>query len=74
MAASQAGEWLQQFHKATSAMPTHLDAGGILADMEKLCVKSAERRAAGGIDGGHPEQRQNDAQPAEETGAVLRRC
>ena len=40
MAASQAGDWLQRFHKATSAMPVALDTRGILADLEKLCSKA----------------------------------
>ena len=40
MAASHAGEWLQQFHKATSAMWITLDGSGILADMETLCGKA----------------------------------
>ncbi len=40
MAASQAGNWLQQFHKATPAMPAVLGTREILADMEKLCLKA----------------------------------
>ncbi len=40
MAASQAGDWLQQFQKATSAAPITLDSSGILADMEKLCTRA----------------------------------
>ena len=40
IAASQAGEWLQQFHKATSVTATSLDTGEILADMEKLCARA----------------------------------
>ncbi len=40
MSAARAGEWLQKFHKLTSAIPTALDTGGILADMEKLCIKA----------------------------------
>jgi hypothetical protein len=40
MAASHAGDWLRQFHKATSAPPITLDSSGILVDMEKLCVKA----------------------------------
>ncbi len=40
MAASQAGDWLQQFHKATSAPPIVLDTSGVLAEMEKLCAKA----------------------------------
>jgi hypothetical protein len=39
-AATQAGEWLQHFHKATAGPPKALDADGILAEMEKLCVKA----------------------------------
>ena len=40
MAASQGGDWLQQFHKATSTASITLDSAGILADMEKLCIKA----------------------------------
>jgi hypothetical protein len=40
MAASRAGEWLQEFHTATSAIPVRLDVATILADMEKLCVRA----------------------------------
>ncbi len=40
MAASQAGNWLQRFHKATSATPTALGTREILAHMEKLCLKA----------------------------------
>ncbi len=40
MAASHAGEWLQQFHKATSAMSITLDGSGILSEMERLCLKA----------------------------------
>jgi hypothetical protein len=40
MSASQAGDWLRQFHKATSVTPTVLDASGLLADIEKLCIKA----------------------------------
>ncbi len=55
MAASQAGNWLQQFHKATSATPImELDRSGILAEMEKLCVKARK-----------------DGLPAESTQAIL---
>ena len=39
-AATQAGEWLQQFHKATSAPPTLLDTPAILTEMETLCLKA----------------------------------
>lgn len=40
MAASQAGDWLQRFHKATSAIPTTLAIREILAEMEKLCLRA----------------------------------
>ena len=39
-AAKQAGDWLQQFHKATTGIPTPLDGDAILADFEKLCAKA----------------------------------
>lgn len=39
-AARQAGEWLQQFHKATAGMPTALDGSSILGEMESLCTKA----------------------------------
>jgi hypothetical protein len=41
-AASQAGDWLQRFHKATSATPTGLGSCEILTHMEKLCLKAQE--------------------------------
>ena len=40
VAAAQAGEWLQRFHKATAAMPAQFDGAGLLAEMEKLCAKA----------------------------------
>lgn len=40
MAAKQAGQWLQEFHKATAGMPAQLDGDGVLADFEKLCAKA----------------------------------
>jgi hypothetical protein len=40
IAARQAGEWLQQFHKATASVPAALDVDGWLGDMEKLCAKA----------------------------------
>jgi len=40
VAARQAGEWLQRFHKATAGMPAPLDGDGILGDLEKLCTKA----------------------------------
>jgi hypothetical protein len=40
LAASQAGQWLQQFHRATAANAKPLDTAGILDDMEKLCIKA----------------------------------
>jgi hypothetical protein len=39
-AASQAGEWLQQFQKATATMPAPLDSNAVLSDLEKLCVRA----------------------------------
>jgi hypothetical protein len=36
-AARQTGAWLKSFHRATADMPEQLDAGGLLADLEKLC-------------------------------------
>lgn len=38
--ARQAGEWLQQFHKATSALPTPINADEIMVEFEKLCIKA----------------------------------
>jgi hypothetical protein len=39
-AAKQAGEWLQQFHKATNGIPTQLDVDAVMAEFEKLCGKA----------------------------------
>lgn len=39
-AARQAGEWLQQFHKATAGMPAAVDAEAVMAEFEKLCAKA----------------------------------
>ncbi len=39
-AARQAGEWLAQFHKATSGMPMAVDADSVLSELEKLCGKA----------------------------------
>jgi hypothetical protein len=39
-AAKQAGQWLQEFHKATSGMPLPIDGDRMLADLEKLCAKA----------------------------------
>jgi len=39
-AARQAGEWLQQFHKATAGMPAPLNGTSILGELEKLCTKA----------------------------------
>jgi hypothetical protein len=38
--AKQAGEWLQQFHKATASMPAAIDADAIVAEFEKLCARA----------------------------------
>lgn len=40
IAARQAGEWLQLFHKATATMPATLDVDAIMAEFEKLCSKA----------------------------------
>lgn len=40
MASKQAGQWLQQFHKATAAVAAPLESNGLLAEMEKLCAKA----------------------------------
>ena len=40
IAARQAGEWLQQFHKASAAMPVPFDGKSVLSEMEKLCAKA----------------------------------
>lgn len=39
-AASLAGEWLQQFHKATAGIPASIDGEAVLSEMEKLCAKA----------------------------------
>ncbi|HUI84295.1 MAG TPA: hypothetical protein VL240_08730 [Candidatus Binatia bacterium] len=39
-AAGRAGEWLQQFHRATAAMPAPLDGDGMLTEIERLCLKA----------------------------------
>ncbi len=39
-AARQAGEWLQQFHKATAGVPAAIDVDDLLSDMEKLCARA----------------------------------
>jgi hypothetical protein len=38
--AKQAGEWLQQFHKATAGIPTAVDVDAIMAEFAKLCAKA----------------------------------
>lgn len=40
IASQQAGQWLQQFQKATASVPTPLDSDSLLAEMEKLCAKA----------------------------------
>jgi len=40
MAARRAGEWLQEFHKATAGTPAPLAGETLLADMEKLCARA----------------------------------
>lgn len=40
LAARRTGEWLRRFHDATTAPPQFIDGKGILADIEKLCVKA----------------------------------
>jgi hypothetical protein len=37
MAASMAGHWLRNFHKASADMPEPFDSQALLADIEKLC-------------------------------------
>ena len=39
-ASRQAGEWLQNFHKATAGPPTAVDSDSVLAEMEGLCAKA----------------------------------
>jgi hypothetical protein len=39
-AARQAGEWLQQFHRASAGMPLALDAATLLQEIEKLCLRA----------------------------------
>lgn len=39
-AARQAGEWLQQFHKATAGVSSAIDSDSLIADMEKLCARA----------------------------------
>lgn len=38
--ARQAGEWLRQFHKATSELPVAFDGKGLVSDLESLCLKA----------------------------------
>ena len=38
-AARQAGGWLRQFHRITAGVPTALNTGAILEEMERLCLK-----------------------------------
>ena len=40
LAARQAGEWLQQFHKATAGIPIAVDGENVLGEFEKLCAKA----------------------------------
>jgi len=40
IAARQAGEWLQNFHKATAGSPAALDSDSVLSEMERLCAKA----------------------------------
>ncbi|MGC2112314.1 MAG: hypothetical protein WA655_22535 [Candidatus Korobacteraceae bacterium] len=42
MAARRAGEWLQNFHRATAGMPVPVEGEALLADMERLCVRAEE--------------------------------
>jgi hypothetical protein len=44
LAARQAGQWLQQFHKATAQKSAALDAESLLSEMEQLCLR-AEKNA-----------------------------
>jgi hypothetical protein len=39
-AAQRAGQWLQQFHKATAGIPAAVDGNSELGVMEKLCAKA----------------------------------
>ncbi len=38
LAADKAGEWLRNFHRATSDMPAPFDGQSLLQELEKLCV------------------------------------
>ncbi|HKD85012.1 MAG TPA: hypothetical protein VKB58_09715 [Terriglobales bacterium] len=40
IASRQAGQWLQQFHKATAGVPSPLDSNSLLSEMERLCAKA----------------------------------
>ena len=40
IAAMQAGQWLQQFHRATAGVPTPLESEALLSEMEKLCARA----------------------------------
>lgn len=40
LAARQAGEWLQLFHKATAGVAATIDCDSLLTDMEKLCARA----------------------------------
>ncbi len=39
-AAQQAGDWLQRFHRASTAIPIPLDGARVLAEMEELCTRA----------------------------------
>lgn len=38
LAATQAGHWLRNFHRATADMPTPFEPGKLLVDLEQLCA------------------------------------
>ncbi len=40
MAARQAGDWLQRFHRASAGMPTPLDGTSVLLEIEQLCLRA----------------------------------
>ena len=40
VAARQAGEWLQRFHRASAGVSAPLDTAAVLSDIEKLCLRA----------------------------------
>lgn len=45
--AKQAGEWLQQFHKATAGIPTAVDVDGVMAEIYEAVCQGSQGWATG---------------------------